>query len=458
MDRCSQCPGVNACIPADGPRGDTLFIGEAPGKDEQKLALSQPPGKPFQGKTGREVNEHYLSLAGLRRERCRFINAIACMPNTPGGKLDPKSTAHRQLLGACVEQHLLPEIAEGNYKLLVPMGNFACRAVDPDIDLELQHGMPVMTQWGIMAFPMYHPALGLHDPKKMLLIRTDWIRLRQYLRGQYLPPHDEHPEPDYAEVTDPRELDELDPAQPLACDTETSRAAGPYFLTYSQRAGTGRLIRAANRPLLERFQRALTRHESVVLFHNWLYDARIVAGMGLRVPPDKIRDTMFLVYHLGNLPQGLKALAYRELGMVMQDFEDLVLPYSIPQVLAYYRLAQAHDWPKPEPRFEVNSKTGLWELKNPQGMNTKLKRFFTDYGKNPEKDVFNMWESNWTDAQAMIEERCGPWPGVDIAHVPFEEALYYSCRDSDALIRLYPVLLKMRERVRMFPQEQWRAA
>ena len=28
---------------------------------------------------------------------------------------------------------------------------------------------------------------------------------------------------------------------------------------------------------------------------------------------------MARVYHLGNLPQGLKALAFRELGMVMQE-------------------------------------------------------------------------------------------------------------------------------------------
>jgi len=459
MDRCSQCSG-NTCLPADGPRGDCLFVGEAPGKDENKGFPSRGISpRVFIGKTGRELDEHYLPLAGLRRSQVRIINAIACMPNSPGGKLDPKKTAHQKLLRSCAETHLYPELANHPPRVIVPMGAFACKAIDPDINLELQHGIPVMTRWGIPAFPMYHPALGMHSPKQMLYIRTDWIRLRAYLRGALPLRYDNYPEVDYAEVTHPAEIRAINPHLPLACDTESSRAHGPYFLTYSQQSGMGRLIRASRRDLLDAFQSALTLQAAPILFHNWLYDARIVADMGLRYPSRLIRDTMLLVYHLGNLPQGLKALAYRELGMAMQDFEDLVKPHSIPRVLDYYRLAQEVTWFKPEAGLERDSKTGLWKVYAPQSMNTKLRRFFTDYGKNDEKDVFGMWEDNWTDSQAMIEEKLGiSWPGMDIAHVPFEEALFYACRDSDALIRLWPIIREMATRVHDFPQEHWRAA
>ena len=58
----------------------------------------------------------------------------------------------------------------------------------------------------------------------------------------------------------------------------------------------------------------------------------------------------------------------------------------------------------------------------------------------------------------MIEDTCGLWPGLDIAHVPWARVLRYACRDADVLIRWWPILLAMRMRVQTHPVEQWRAA
>lgn len=454
MDRCHRCPGVHKCLPPDGPlnKGGLLFIGEAPGKEEERRE------RIFIGKTGRELDDHYLPLAGFRRASSRLTNAIKCLPASAGGKLDMGRPADRALLQSCADAHLYPEIVEQEPALLVPLGAFACRAIDPRIDLELHHGRPFLTHWRLMAFPMYHPALGMHSPKRMLEIRTDWIRLKEYQRGTLHLPTDDYSEPDYAEVTDATEFEELDAARPLAADTETSRSLGPFCLTYSQRPGMGRLIRASRADLLARFQQKLDGWTAPILFHNWLYDASVTGEMGLRFPQHLMVDTMLLAFHLGNLPQGLKVLAHRELGMTMQDFDDLVRPYSTRRVLDYYQLAQMTDWPKPEPRMERDSKTGDWELYKPQGMGTKLKRFFTDFKANPDKDVFQMWDKNWVEEQPMIEAQCGLWPGLDIAHVPFEKLLHYACRDPDATLRLYSVLTTMRSRVNSYPQEQWRVA
>jgi uracil-DNA glycosylase family 4 len=452
ITRCSLCPGVNACIGPDGPDdADVLFIGEAPGYQENK-------GKRvFIGKTGDEVNRHYLPLAGLRRDSACFANAISCLPISNGGKLTADRAKDIALLETCAQQNLYPLIERSRFRLLVPLGSFACQAVCPEVNLELQHGFPVDTAWGIPAFPMYHPALGIHEPKKMLMIRNDWQRLRQYLKGTLVLPVDEYPNPDYQEVTDASEIQELDCSLPLAGDTESTRQREPYCLTYSVCAGTGRLIRANRRDLLAEFQSKIESWEAPILFHNWLYDWPVTEAMGLRFPHRHIVDTMSRVFHLGNLPQGLKALASRELGMEMQDFEDVVTPYSRAHVLNYYEIARLIDWPKPEEELVIDEKTGLWKLYKPQGMNTKLKRFFTDYGKAPDtKDVFAMWEDNWVEQQAMIEAEIGKWPGLCISHVPFEKVLYYACRDVDALIRLYPVLTQMRSQVRHTSQEHWR--
>lgn len=449
ITRCNLCPGVNACLPPDGPEdASLLFIGEAPGVQENRR------GVVFCGKTGDEVNRHYLPLAGLRRESVGFTNAIRCLPVSAGGKLDSGRPKDLALLRSCTAQHLEPHIAQTRPAVLIPLGAFACRAICPDINLDLHHGMPTATRWGIPAFPMYHPARGIHEPKMMLHIRTDWQRLRRFVAGTLTEHVDHYPNPDYQEVTSASDFQELDPTQPLAGDTESTRSGIPFCLTYSQYPGTGRLIRASSPHLLEAFQTHLDHWEAPILFHNWLYDWPVTQAMGLQFPIGRLIDTMVRAYHLGNLPQGLKALAFRELGMPMQDFDDLVSPHSTVRVLKYYRDAYDESWERP-PQETVRDMDGQWKIYAPQSMKTKLKRFFTDYTKNPEKDVFAMFEDNWEAEQGALEEKCGPYPGKCITHVPFEEILPYACRDADALIRLWPILRRMSTLTRRFSQEHW---
>lgn len=445
VNRCELCPGKNNCVPPDGPEdADILFIGEAPGKDEDKH------GRPFIGKTGQEVNEHYLPLAGLRRQNVRFDNAIKCLPPGHGGKLDIGRSKDLEMLYCCAENTLYPSLESIRPRLIVPLGTFACRAIDPDIELDLQHGIPLQTSWG-MVFPMYHPAGGIHEPKKMLQIRTDWYRLGKYLKGKLSLPVDEDPTPGYGEWNG--NCLGLDSTQPLACDTEVTRHMEPFCLTYSNFPGAGTLIRAERHDLLTIFQRQLDRWTGPILFHNWLFDQKVVAAMGLRFPRHLIVDTMTRAFHLGNLPQGLKVLAYRELGMKMEDFDDLVTPYSVPLCLDYLRRCREKEWPTGTEEL-VRDEDGKWKLYKPQSFSTKLKRFFTDLGNNPAKDIFKAWE-NWEDSYSMIEEVMGPWPGKDIRYAPFEKVLQYACRDADATLRLWLREQQMTRRVRRTVQEQW---
>lgn len=429
-----------------------MFVGEAPGFDEDKRGVS------FVGKTGKEVNEHYLPLAGLDRESCYFTNAIRCLPDRPSGRLDMNRQADIDLLMSCAHEHLYEEIAEMQPSLIVPMGAFACYAIDPNISLDLHHGMPISTVLGVDAFPMWHPSGGIHEPKKMLYIRTDWIRLGQYLNGQLQVPEDPYLNPDYAEVEDVDEIRAIDPTRDMANDTEYSRSLGPYCLTYSQEEGTGRLIRFSRRDLIAAFQDKLDEFDANIWFHNEPYDAGVVKEGGLSYPRRLIRDTMLRTAHLANMQQGLKVLSFRELGIRMLDFEDLVKPYSTNIVLEYYLQAKLENWPKPEPKLERDDK-GKWKLKQPHGMNTKLKTFFTNLAKNPKKDVFKAWE-NWEDSHEMIESVCGPWPGMDILHVAeadWPAVLAYACRDADATLRYKNLVSRMVEVVKTGkPQDQWR--
>lgn len=454
MIRCPECPGIHNVIPSDGPeRNDYSFILEAPGPQEDRK------GRMAVGKVGEEIDYGYLPLAGLRRSNVRMTNAIKCLPPGASGKLDSKNKRDMSLLESCAQCHLYPELLRLKPKLIVPMGAFACKAIDPDINLELEHGIPRMTPFGV-AFPMYHPAGGIHEPKKMLTIRTDWVRFRKYITGQLHLPVDRHEGLEcYVEIRNPGMVHDSLCGNwhlPFGCDTETTRQRKPFCLTYSTAPGSGFLIHADDRPSLGAFQEHLDRWQNIILWHNWLFDGKVVKMMGLRFPRKRIVDTMVRVFHLGNMPQGLKAISYRESGMQMQDFDDLVSPHSAQLVLDYYRNAFLVDWPKPDP-FMYREKDGIWKIKNPQSMNTKLKRFFTDYDKNPEaKDVFDMWTDNWGDSHELMEAELGHWPGKCITHVPFDEVLFYACRDADALVRFWPLLRHMERRVRKTAAVNWR--
>ena len=451
--RCALCPGVNKCLPPSGSeRADILGIGEAPGVDENKK------GFVFAGKTGQELTQQYMPLAGLQRSNILLTNAISCLPTAAKGKLDPNSKKDQALLACCANTNLYPLIERGRWRALLPLGRFACDAVLPDFDLEMGHGIPLPTPFGVDAFPQYHPALGIHEPKKMSYIRRDWHRLKLWLRGQLPQLEDPYPEPWYQEIEDVATLRAVvDPRYDAAFDTESTRYSGPFCLTLSQEPGTGFLIRASRVDLLAELQRLLSDWQGRLIFHNWLYDAPITGAMALCFPHSRLIDTMARVFHLGNLPQGLKALAWRELGMAMQDFEDVVLPYSRAKVLAYYGIAQTYEWGKPEPSLEMDPKTKLWKRKQPHSMNTKLKTFHTNLRKNPEKDVFAAWD-NWEAEHPMLEEKLGRYPGMCISHVPFDKAMHYACRDADATLRLWQLLKRIERQVRKSTQEKWRDA
>ena len=451
MSRCALCPNVHKCLPPDGPESDILFVGDYPSKQEDEK------GRAFLGREGEEINNHYLPLAGLRRSGSQFVTAIGCLPDTNGHKLDATKQPHLDLLHACADHRVRPLIERRHPpKLLVALGTFAARVLAPGLDLERQHGYPTTSEWGIPVFPMFSPALGMYEPKKMLYIRNDWIRLGLYLRNQLRIPRDEYPNPDYREITSLRELDNYyDPDALAACDTEFTKTKDPYCFTFSQEPGTGRLIRASHTALLNAFARRASHGKGVFLFHNWLADAPITAAMGLSVLHRRVIDTMVEVFHLGNLPQGLKALAWRELGIEMEDFEDVVGPYSTRKVLRYYQMANCLVWPKPEPQL-IRGDDQKWKSYTPQSLNTKLKTFFTNYRKNPNKDVFDAW-GNWKMHHEEIEAELGEWPGFCITHAPFERILPYACRDVDALLRLWPILERMRRNVRKREQQDWRA-
>jgi len=235
-----------------------------------------------------------------------------------------------------------------------------------------------------------------------------------------------------------------------AIDTETVGGVKdpPWCLTFSQDEASGYLIRAENKDAVGRFNLLLNEGPifnnrklmNLVYIHNCLFDLDILEDMGVVVMAqlDRLHDTMHGAYHLAKFPKiGLKNLAYRHLGIRMKDFDDVVTPHWVPLALRYVQEVNEFDWGKPPKVWVEDKKKGRYE-KQPQSLNTGLKRMISDYAKSYCEDygILERWFDWWPEMDADTKEGvlclAGPMPKKSIVNVPFDEALDYACCDSRA--------------------------
>lgn len=494
-DRCATCTGRFHVVAGDGPdRCRAALFGQNPGKQEEASAERGEYGRVFIGDAGRELNEHYLALAGLVRSEDVFVSNVMKCHTENDRKPSPREIA------TCAAHFMPRELEEKNPDLVVLMGAPACSIV-PAIWLEAHHGFPMKVdlfgteRWTV---PMYHPAAGLHDPSLMTEMIQDWERLRKILGGDYSVPVDEYPNPDYRDLTgdhaairnvlqdgincNSREMF-------LARDTEylqlkKSPIKTPWCSTFTIYPGTGYMIRAVDREGLQILGSYMRLYFGIL--HNALADLDVEQAMGL--PECPYDDTMQLSSHQQDLPQKLKALAWRLAGMTMKDYEDVVMPYSRTAVLEW--LEQAYDIavltpttktkytkkkrkvPKTEKAMQklwaeigaFNPEEGpdgyfYFKLVEQEVCDSDLTRKILHLHKHTAKPVpadgtaYNPWEA-W---QAQVVEKLGPevdheivkriglMPQASIAEVYKRDktaAVNYAARDSDATRRIYPVLIE----------------
>ena len=450
LTRCPECPGTTPVIPSDGPMDSPiLFIGEKPGKEENNR------GRCFVGQTGREFNEHLVPLSGFTRDQVRMTNATRCF-NTIAWD-DPRSEI---IKNSCANWHLRREMAEQNPKVVVTMGAAACSLVS-DLNVEMCHGLPVedTVWWGTprKTFPTYHPAAGLHQTSIIQFLREDFISLGQYMSGKFSSPVDEYAGvEDYRLLSNGREVNAVligtNPYAEICIDTEYDWD-GIWCLTFSVEEGTGYMIKAGithkglDMTALAAFRNWLNSHRGMVTFHNAMADVPMLESIGCFIRESRVDDTMVRAYHLQNQPQALKILAYRLCGMAMQEFEDVVIPYSLDIMLDFIINVSCDDWPKPEP-YKITKADGSEGVKRPQGLNTKLKRLITDFEKKPVYKTLKRW-NDWSDEEKLpVLARHGSMPRPSIRFVPLDKALFYACRDADATLRVRNRLARMARFIR----------
>ena len=130
-------------------QADWLFIGEAPGAEEDRL------GEPFVGQAGKLL-DNMLAAIGLGREENGYIcNVLKCRP--PGNRNpEPEEVAK-------CSPHLMKQITLIQPKLIIAMGRFAAQTLlNSDASIASLRGR-LHRYAGLPLIVTYHPAYLLRN-------------------------------------------------------------------------------------------------------------------------------------------------------------------------------------------------------------------------------------------------------------------------------------------------------
>lgn len=152
------------------PNADLFFVGEAPGKEEDKTGI------PFVGKAGEKVNRN-LNDIGLDRRDVWFGNVVRYRPTTNNGSRNRKPAPSE--IDACLPL-LLKEIEIVDPEVVIPLGLTALDALTDQHNI-MNRSAGKMKQFGDrLIFPMYHPASSIYRPQLKEKIKDDFQKLKEY--------------------------------------------------------------------------------------------------------------------------------------------------------------------------------------------------------------------------------------------------------------------------------------
>lgn len=151
------------------PNADLMFIGEAPGADEDMK------GEPFVGRAG-QLLTNMIKAMGLSREEVYIANIIKCRP--PGNRQPERDECE-----TC-SPFLMRQIAVVKPKAIVALGAVAAKtllAINAPMSEFRGHWYDFR---GIKLAVTYHPAFLLRDPRQK---KETWKDLQMVMRELGLP-------------------------------------------------------------------------------------------------------------------------------------------------------------------------------------------------------------------------------------------------------------------------------
>jgi uracil-DNA glycosylase len=151
------------------PDADLMFVGEAPGADEDVK------GEPFVGRAGQLLTK-IIEAIGLKREDVYIANVIKCRP--PQNR-NPEPDE----VDTC-EPFLFRQIDAIKPKVVVALGSFAARALLRTQDPISRLRGRVYEYRGAKLIPTFHPAYLLRNPSSKKEVWEDMKLVRSLLKSE----------------------------------------------------------------------------------------------------------------------------------------------------------------------------------------------------------------------------------------------------------------------------------
>ncbi len=167
--RCKLAPTrTNIVFGIGNPHADLMFVGEAPGADEDTQGL------PFVGRAGQLLTK-ILEAVDMKREDVYICNILKCRP--PGNR-NPESDE----IASC-QPFLLRQIASVKPKVICALGTFGAQTLlatrEPISRLRGQF----INYRGAKLMATFHPAYLLRNPNEKRRVWEDMQKIRDYLRS-----------------------------------------------------------------------------------------------------------------------------------------------------------------------------------------------------------------------------------------------------------------------------------
>jgi uracil-DNA glycosylase len=188
---CRLCKEAKNAVPGYGdPNADILFIGEAPGREEDRQGL------PFVGRSGKYL-DYLLGLIGMSREQVFITNVVK---HRPPENRDPQTD----------EIITCKSFLDRQFDIIDPLvvatlGRFSMARYFPDSKISRIHGQPRYGE-NRAYYPFYHPAAALRNPRLRHDMEADIHRLVEVVEEMKL--RRAHQTSDHAEEDPPKNDDD----------------------------------------------------------------------------------------------------------------------------------------------------------------------------------------------------------------------------------------------------------
>lgn len=171
-ETCTRCTlsesRTNVVFGIGEPTAELMFIGEAPGAEEDKQGL------PFVGRSGRLLDQLLEEEIGLRRDQVSICNTVKCRP--PGNR-DPLADE----IETC-RPYLDAQLGFIAPKVVMTLGNFASKLLlDTTTGITKLRGQEY-PYGDATLIPTFHPAAALRGGGMVLAqMRSDFVRAKLVL-------------------------------------------------------------------------------------------------------------------------------------------------------------------------------------------------------------------------------------------------------------------------------------